>query len=79
MLYSQAGNPPTVEDERTFERYRSAKEQAFPRAIPYDVDELPALLDRSYDSFALGGDGAALLLVRELQSLLPDLLLFQHL
>jgi len=50
MLYSQSGEPPTVEDERTFERYRGAKAQAFPHAIPYDVDALPGLLDRSYDS-----------------------------
>lgn len=50
MLYSQSGEPPSVEDERTFERYRGAKAQAFPRAIPYDVDTLPGLLDRSYDS-----------------------------
>ena len=50
VLYAQAGEPPAVEDERAFERYRAEKEQAFPHVIPYDVDTLPQLLERSYDS-----------------------------
>lgn len=50
VLYAQAGDPPTVEDERVFDRYQARKQAAFPRMIPYDVDTLPALLDRSYDS-----------------------------
>lgn len=50
LLYSQAGERPTVEDERAFERYRADKRAAFQRRIPFDVDGLPALLDRSYDS-----------------------------
>lgn len=50
VLYSQAGEPPTVEDERSFERYLADKDRAFPARVPYDVDALPDLLDRSYDS-----------------------------
>lgn len=50
ILYSQAGERPTVEDERAFERYQMEKREAFPKVIPYDVDTLPELLDRSYDS-----------------------------
>ncbi|MCO6435888.1 MAG: 4Fe-4S dicluster domain-containing protein [Phycisphaerae bacterium] len=50
LLYAQAGDRPTVEDERAFERYRAQKRAAFQRRIPFDVDGLPALLDRSYDS-----------------------------
>jgi len=49
-LYTQAGRPPTVEDERSYERYSADKQAAFPRMIPFDVDSLPQLLDRSYDS-----------------------------
>ena len=50
MLYARAGEPPTADDERAFGRYRAAKQTAFPRMIPYDVDTLPELLARSYDS-----------------------------
>ena len=50
VLYAQAGAPPAMEDERAFERYRTEKERAFPHVIPYDVDTLPQLLERSYDS-----------------------------
>jgi hypothetical protein len=50
ILYAQAGEPPTVQDERVFERYQADKQSAFPQQIPYGVDALPALLDRSYDS-----------------------------
>ena len=50
ILYAQAGDPPTVDDERAFSRYRADKDHAFPQRIPYDVDALPGLLDRSYDS-----------------------------
>jgi formate hydrogenlyase subunit 6/NADH:ubiquinone oxidoreductase subunit I len=50
ILYTQAGDRPTVEDERAFERYRADKSAAFPRMISYDVESLPELLDRSYDS-----------------------------
>ena len=50
ILYAQAGDPPTVEDERAFRAYQKQKDAAFPRAIPYDVDTLPDLLARSYDS-----------------------------
>jgi len=49
-LYAQAGSPPSVEDERRFDRYRATKQTAFPQMIPFDVDSLPQLLDRSYDS-----------------------------
>ncbi|UCE59718.1 MAG: 4Fe-4S dicluster domain-containing protein [Phycisphaerales bacterium] len=50
VLYSHAGDPPTVDDERASERYISDKARAFPQSIPYDVDALPELLERSYDS-----------------------------
>jgi len=50
VLYAQAGERPTVEDERLFERYQAKKTAAFPRQIPYDAASLPQLLDRSYDS-----------------------------
>jgi ferredoxin len=50
VLYAQAGEPPTVADERAAERYLVGKREAFPRMIPYDADTLPELLDRSYDS-----------------------------
>jgi sulfhydrogenase subunit beta (sulfur reductase) len=50
ILYARAGERPTVEDERVFERYQAAKRAAFPTMIPYDVDSLPQLLERSYDS-----------------------------
>lgn len=42
--------PASVADEARFERYRAEKEQAFPDALVTPGDELPALLDRSYDS-----------------------------
>jgi hypothetical protein len=50
VLYNQAGASPTVDDERAFVRYKADKAAAFPRVLPFDVDHLPALLDRSYDS-----------------------------
>lgn len=50
ILYAQAGDRPTVEDERALNRYQNEKQSAFPRMITYDVDSLPQLLDRSYDS-----------------------------
>ncbi len=50
LLYAQAGESPTVEDERAFARYRAEKEAAFPPVIPDNVETLPSLLDRSYDS-----------------------------
>jgi sulfhydrogenase subunit beta (sulfur reductase) len=50
LLYSRAGKAPTAADERSFEHCLSEKQGAFPPAIPYDVDSLPELLDRSYDS-----------------------------
>jgi hypothetical protein len=50
ILYAQAGDRPTSDDEAALERYQSEKKSAFPQMIPYDVDGLPTLLDRSYDS-----------------------------
>jgi len=50
ILYNQVGRAPTVEDERALKQYQQQKEKAFSRKIPYDVDTLPALLNRSYDS-----------------------------
>lgn len=50
ILYHQVGRAPSVKDERAFQQYQQAKDRSFTRKIPYDVDELPGLLDRSYDS-----------------------------
>ena len=50
VLYQQAGAPPTVDQERAYERYRVEKQMAFPKMIPSAVDALPELLERSYDS-----------------------------
>jgi sulfhydrogenase subunit beta (sulfur reductase) len=50
ILYHQCGRAPSVGDERAFKQYQQGKDQAFVRRIPYDVDTLPGLLDRSYDS-----------------------------
>ena len=50
ILYNQAGASPTADDERAFARYTAAKAEAFDKRLPFDVDHLPELLDRSYDS-----------------------------
>ncbi|MCP4593823.1 MAG: hypothetical protein GY842_24075 [bacterium] len=50
LLYNQVGRAPTVEDERAFKQYQQKKAAAFSPKIPYDVETLPELLDRSYDS-----------------------------
>jgi len=50
LLYSQAGAGTTVKDERALDRYRQRKAAAFARMLPFDLDSLPELLDRSYDS-----------------------------
>ena len=50
VLEAQVGDRPLAAHERALERYRAAKQRAFPRRIPYDVDTLPKLLERSYDS-----------------------------
>jgi len=47
---SKATEPATANDERELERYIARKERAFPSRIPYEVETLPGLLDRSYDS-----------------------------
>ncbi len=46
----RTGMTPCAADERDFERYLVEKNAAFPKVLPYDVDELPQLFDRSYDS-----------------------------
>ena len=50
LLYNQVGRAPSVQDERDFKQYQQSKAAAFTRRVPYDVDTLPELLDRSYDS-----------------------------
>ncbi|MCP4246018.1 MAG: hypothetical protein GY778_03120 [bacterium] len=50
LLYSQAGSSPSVEDERALERFRQEKAAAFSKTLACDLEELPDLLDRSYDS-----------------------------
>jgi formate hydrogenlyase subunit 6/NADH:ubiquinone oxidoreductase subunit I len=50
-LSGQRGcTPPTVSEERAFEKYRQAKRANFPATLATSYEELPALLDRSYDS-----------------------------
>jgi formate hydrogenlyase subunit 6/NADH:ubiquinone oxidoreductase subunit I len=41
---------PSAEDEHALEQYQRAKAAAFARSLKTDGDDLPALLDRSYDS-----------------------------
>lgn len=50
IVYAQAGETASVEDERAFDQYQKDKDAAFPKVIPDDVDSLPQLLERSYDS-----------------------------
>ncbi|MGD2109984.1 MAG: 4Fe-4S dicluster domain-containing protein [Phycisphaerae bacterium] len=50
VLYAHAGERPTKDDEAALQQYEASKDAAFPQVIPCDADELPALLDRSYDS-----------------------------
>ncbi|MBU0637287.1 MAG: 4Fe-4S dicluster domain-containing protein [Planctomycetes bacterium] len=50
LLYSHRGESPSVADERGLEQYQQAKEGAFAHALTTRVDDLPALLERSYDS-----------------------------
>jgi sulfhydrogenase subunit beta (sulfur reductase) len=50
VLYAHAGESPTVHDERAFDTYNAQKQGEFPQMFPHDVDSLPDLLDRSYDS-----------------------------
>ena len=50
VLSAQAGAAPATTDEEAFDRYLAGKRQAFPPMIPYAVDTLPGLLNRSYDS-----------------------------
>lgn len=50
LLYGRRGHVPTAEDERAFEQYQREKFAAFPRMLRTPADELPVLLDHSYDS-----------------------------
>lgn len=50
VLYGRRGRIPTATDERAFEQYQRHKAVAFPRMLRMKANELPALLDRSYDS-----------------------------
>ena len=50
LLYNQAGAGPTADDQRALDSYRRQKAAAFPKMLPFDVDSLPRLLARSYDS-----------------------------
>ncbi len=50
LLYSHKSTVPTAADERALEQYHRSKAAAFRRAIKTPSEDLPALLDRSYDS-----------------------------
>lgn len=50
ILYSRRGAIPTAADERAFEQYEREKAAAFPRHLRMHANDLPELLDRSYDS-----------------------------
>lgn len=50
VLYGRKGLIPTAADERAFEQYQREKLTAFPSEIRTPAEDLPALLDRSYDS-----------------------------
>ena len=50
LLYSRRSTVPTIDDERALDDYRSAKSKAFSPALRTKMEDLPELLDRSYDS-----------------------------
>ncbi|QDV90595.1 Anaerobic sulfite reductase subunit A [Phycisphaerae bacterium RAS2] len=50
VLYGRRSEVPTLDDERAFDRAQREKAAAFSRRIKTPAEELPALLDRSYDS-----------------------------
>jgi ferredoxin len=50
LLYSRRCEAPTATDERSFDTYVKAKGQAFVPQLKTSAQDLPALLDRSYDS-----------------------------
>jgi formate hydrogenlyase subunit 6/NADH:ubiquinone oxidoreductase subunit I len=50
ILYSHKSAVPTAADERVLDQYQRSKIAAFPREIRTPSEELPSLLDRSYDS-----------------------------
>lgn len=50
LLYSRKCMTPTATDERKFEEYQRMKAAVFPRKLKTRFEDLPALLDRSYDS-----------------------------
>jgi len=50
LLYSRRCAVPTAADERTFEHYQASKAAAFPNQLRTRLDDIPALLQRSYDS-----------------------------
>jgi len=50
VLYSRRSSVPSVEDERALDAYLKEKETAFVPQLKTHVENIPALLDRSYDS-----------------------------
>lgn len=50
LLYSRRGARATVDDERAMDQYRKQKAAAFQPALSTKLDELPNVMDRSYDS-----------------------------
>jgi formate hydrogenlyase subunit 6/NADH:ubiquinone oxidoreductase subunit I len=50
LLYSRRCAVPTAADERAYKEYLTAKAAAFPNALTTPREELPDLLNRSYDS-----------------------------
>jgi formate hydrogenlyase subunit 6/NADH:ubiquinone oxidoreductase subunit I len=50
LLYSRRCTAPTAAEERAFEQYQRTKTADFSTVLETAAEELPALLDRSYDS-----------------------------
>ncbi len=50
LMHSGCCTDPAAAEEAAYQQYRDAKRAAFPRQIKTEAEELPALLDRSYDS-----------------------------
>ena len=50
MMYTRRSTVPTAADERDLDQYQRTKTGAFRRILKTPADNLPALLDRSYDS-----------------------------
>ncbi|MCX7804035.1 MAG: 4Fe-4S dicluster domain-containing protein [Planctomycetota bacterium] len=50
LAYNKVGKEPARADRDAAEKFREAKAANFSRRLPYAVEKLPAILDRSYNS-----------------------------